>query len=190
VSLVWPLAFGLVLALALGGKPQRLAELRLHGVWLFYVGIAMRIWAFPFHWLPWSSPSFALELSLAAYGVFVLAMLVNVRIPGVAIVGVGLLMNLVTTAVNDEHMPALPSALIAAGKHFTVSRNSAMAIHPHLPWLIDRWAAPDWVPWGNVFSVGDVIVSIGAVVFAVVATRALDRRMRPGWVRRAAVSAS
>ncbi len=191
MSLIWPLVAGLVLALALGGKLQRLAEIRLRAVWLFYLGIGMRIVAFPFWWLPWHTPkNVALPLSLAAYGVLVLALLANLRVPGLAIGGVGLLLNFVTTAVNDQHMPALPSALLAAGKHFTVSRNSAVAQRPHLPWLIDRWAAPDWVPWGNVFSVGDVIVSVGAVVFALVATGALDRLPWPRGRRRAVAPAA
>jgi hypothetical protein len=29
---------------------------------------------------------------------------------------------------------------------------------------VDRWAAPSWVPLGNVFSVGDVLIAIGVVV--------------------------
>ena len=35
---------------------------------------------------------------------------------------------------------------------------------PTLPWLVDRWAAPDWIPLANVFSVGDVVIALGAVV--------------------------
>jgi hypothetical protein len=29
---------------------------------------------------------------------------------------------------------------------------------------VDRWAAPSWVPFGNVFSVGDLLIAIGVVV--------------------------
>jgi hypothetical protein len=70
-------------------------------------------------------------------------------------------------------MPALPSALRAAGLHFEQSRNSTAASAPNLSWLVDRWAAPDWVPWANVFSVGDVLIAVGGFVFALVATGAL-----------------
>jgi hypothetical protein len=176
MSLVWPLIVGLAVALALGGKLRRLASLRLRAPWLFYLGIGIRIAAFPFSWLPWQTPqSVAIPLSLLSFAVFVFAVAVNLHIPGLAIGSVGLLSNFLTTAVNGGHMPARRTALEAAGLHFTVSRDSAVAHHPHLSWLIDRWAAPAWVPWANVYSVGDVVISVGALVFALRATGALDR---------------
>ena len=49
--------------------------------------------------------------------------------------------------------------------------NSVLTAHPHLSWLVDRWAVPDWLPLGNVYSVGDVIIGIGLVVAIVVAMR-------------------
>jgi hypothetical protein len=87
-------------------------------------------------------------------------------------------------------MPALPSALRAAGHVFTQNRNSAVLSHPHLSWLIDRWAAPQWIPQANVFSVGDVAIATGGLVFALAATGVLERfRLRATtklaeWLRR------
>ena len=46
---------------------------------------------------------------------------------------------------------------------------------PHLGWLVDRWAAPPWVPYANVFSVGDILIAVGGFVFALAATGVLDR---------------
>jgi hypothetical protein len=74
---------------------------------------------------------------------------------------------------NGGHMPALPAALRAAGLHFQRSRNSTALSAPHLSWLVDRWAAPGWVPWANVFSAGDVAIAVGGVAFALAATGAL-----------------
>ncbi len=62
--------------------------------------------------------------------------------------------------------------------HFARSRNGVAAAQPRLAWLVDRWAAPRWVPWGNVFSVGDVLIAAGGLVFALAATGALRRRPR------------
>ena len=42
--------------------------------------------------------------------------------------------------------------------------NSTASSDPSLPWLVDRWAAPDWLPLANVFSVGDVVIAVGAFV--------------------------
>jgi heme/copper-type cytochrome/quinol oxidase subunit 1 len=188
VSLVWPVAAGLVLALALGGRLQRLARLRWRGLWLFYVALAVRIVAFPFAFLPWRTPEgTAKVLYLASYAILVVAVALNFRIPGVAVVATGMALNVLAISVNEGHMPALPSALRGAGLHFTRSRNSEVFAHPRLPWLIDRWAVPSWIPWGSIFSVGDVIVAVGAVCFALLATGALDR-FRPRRGRGTAVA--
>jgi hypothetical protein len=79
-------------------------------------------------------------------------------------------------------MPGLPSALRAAGHTYTGSHNNeVVSSHPHLAWLVDRWAVPHWIPGGNVYSVGDVLIAIGAVVMvaaAMGATVPLAGRLR------------
>ena len=40
--------------------------------------------------------------------------------------------------------------------------NSVALADPRLPWLIDRFATPRWVPFASVFSVGDVLIVLGA----------------------------
>jgi hypothetical protein len=176
MSLVWPLLVGLVLAVALGGRLQRIGELRLRGLWLFYVALAFQFAAYPLRWMPWHTrDGIAKPLWLASYGVIALATVVNLRAPGVPVIIVGMLSNIAAIVTNGGHMPALPSALRGAGLHFSVSNNSARMAHPHLAWLVDRWAAPSWVPWGNVFSVGDLVIGVGSIVFALVATGALGR---------------
>jgi hypothetical protein len=70
------------------------------------------------------------------------------------------------------HMPADPAAIAAAGEAYSgVNANSVAAESPALPWLIDRWAAPEWVPWANVYSVGDLLILAGATLLVAAATR-------------------
>src|SRR5205085_11510025 len=93
------------------------------------------------------------------------AALVNIRLRGAAILALGMLSNLAAVASNGGHMPARASALRAAGVLYRgVHNNSAVASHPKLSWLIDRWPVPAWIPLGNVYSVGDVLIAAGAVV--------------------------
>jgi Family of unknown function (DUF5317) len=180
VALVLPLLLGLAVAPLVGGRWQSLGRVRLTGVPLFYAAIALQIAAFPVRRMPWRTPDrIAIILWIVSYALFALALLLNARVPGVALVGAGLVSNVAAIIANRGHMPALPGALHAAGLHFTVSRNSAMSTAPHLPWLVDRWAAPGWIPWANVFSVGDVAIAAGGLVFALVATEAF--RHGPGF---------
>jgi hypothetical protein len=189
MALAWPLLAGLAVAPLLGGNWRALAQIRLRAVWLFFFAFGLQVAAFPFEWMPWRTPDgVAIKLWLASYAVLLLAIVCNARLPGVPIVAVGLMSNLAAIVANGGHMPALPSALRAAGLHFHVSRNSAEMAQPHLAWLVDRWAAPHWIPYANVYSVGDLTIIVGSLTFALLATGALRRRPRRG--RQAATSAT
>jgi hypothetical protein len=60
-----------------------------------------------------------------------------------------------------------------------VHDNSIDKTHPHLALLVDRWATPHWLPLGNVFSVGDVLIAVGAAVVVLVAMLVAPRACRP-----------
>lgn len=189
MALALPLLAGFLLAPLLGGRWSRIGRLRLRVVWLFYVAIALQLIAFPVKVLPWhTSDRIGVVLWLISYGLFAAAVAANFRIPGIPLIAAGLVSNLLAITTNGGHMPALPSALRAAGLHFATghSRNSAVLPTPHLAWLVDRWAAPSWVPWANVFSVGDVLIMTGGLLFALGVTGALRRpsrrQPRPGYL--------
>jgi uncharacterized protein DUF5317 len=174
VSLALPLLAALAVAPLLGGRWSRIASVRIRVVWIFYIAIALQIVAFPFKRLPWRTPDkIGTILWIVSFFAFLLAMAVNARLPGVPLIAAGLVSNLTAVLANGGHMPALPSALHAAGMHFVTSNNSTAMASPHLAWLVDRWAMPDWVPWGNVFSVGDIAVMTGGVVLVLAVTGAL-----------------
>jgi len=176
MALVLPLALGLAVAPLFGGRWSVLGRLRLRAVLLFYGAFALQLAAFPASRLPWRTPDrIAVWLWLASYAVFAVALARNARVPGVLLVAIGLVSNVAAIVSNGGHMPALPGALRAAGLHFEQSRNSVAAAHPQLAWLVDRWAAPHWLPWGNVYSVGDVAIALGGFLFALAATGALRR---------------
>jgi hypothetical protein len=175
MALALPLLAGLALAPLFGGRLRRIGEIRLRSTGLFFAAIALQLAAFPVSALPWHTPEdVAVALWLGSYGLLVLAALRNVRLRGVPLVVVGMIFNLSAILANSGHMPALPAALRAAGLHFQQSRNSIASSTPHLGWLVDRWGAPPWVPYANVFSVGDILIAVGGLVFAFAATGALE----------------
>ena len=58
--------------------------------------------------------------------------------------------------------------------------------HPALELLTDIFAMPHWMPFANVFSIGDVLISVGVgIVIAVAMTAPRPRGRSPG-VREAA----
>jgi len=176
MALALPLLAGLALAPLFGGRLRRLGEVRLRSAGLFFAAIALQLAAFPVSALPWHTPdNVAVGLWLGSYALLALAAGRNLRLPGVPLVVIGMISNLSAILANGGHMPALPAALRAAGHHFLQSRNSIALSRPHLGWLVDRWAAPPWVPYANVFSVGDILIAVGGFVFAFAATGALKR---------------
>ena len=178
--LVLAVLVGLALGRLLGGRVSALAAIPIRAPWLFYAAIALQIAGYPSGVLPWSiGDSLATALWMVSYALVIAAVAVNVRLPGAGIVGLGMLSNLAAVVSNGGHMPARASALRAAGMLYKgVHNNSAIAVHPNLPWLIDRWPVPVWIPMGNVYSVGDVLIAVGGVVL-VVAGMGVRLRRRP-----------
>jgi hypothetical protein len=157
---------GLALGRMLGGRVSALASIPIRAPWLFYAAVGVQIVGYPSGILPWSiGDAVATGLWLLSYALLIAAVAVNARLPGAVIVGLGMLSNLAAVVGNGGHMPARASALRAAGVLYRgVHNNSAVASHPNLPWLVDRWPVPAFIPMGNVYSVGDVLIAAGAVV--------------------------
>jgi Family of unknown function (DUF5317) len=163
---------GLIVGLVLGGSFRGLANLRVRFLWLAYVGIALQVAAFPSGVLPWSMPEVvASALWLGSFVALGGLIVVNVRIPGLALIGLGQACNLVAILANHGLMPVTRGALDAAGLSYHQHNNSLSVVHPHLAWLVDRWAVPSWLPMGNVYSVGDVAIGVGVLVTIVIAMR-------------------
>jgi Family of unknown function (DUF5317) len=177
-----PIAVALPLALLCGGRLGRISSLKLRGLWLFFLAFGIQVVAFPFAFLPWTTGQDAAKvLWLVSYGCLLVGAVLNRRILGAQVVAVGMALNLVAILANGGRMPATPEAMEAAGLSFAVKHNSVAASDPKVPWLVDRFAAPEWVPLTNVFSVGDVVIAVGAVVlvFAATGARLPLRRLQP-----------
>jgi len=169
----------LVLGKLLGGTLTNLGTTRVRGKELAFAAIGLQLVAFPSDLLPWSTPtSVAKVLWLGSYTLLGAMVVLNRRIDGVPVVAAGLVCNLVAIVANGGLMPVRPGALAASGGHYAVHNNSIQLGHPHVALLVDRWAAPAWVPFANVFSVGDVLIALGIAAAVVSCMRGGSRRMR------------
>jgi Family of unknown function (DUF5317) len=151
---------GLTVPLA-GGSLRGLGNLRLRALWLIWLALAVQVAVFTV--VPEGSPSAHAAAYLGTYGLGLAFLVVNRGVPGMLVIGIGALLNLAAIVANGGQMPALPSALEAAGLEpepggFT---NSVAAAGAPLWFLGDVFAVP-W-PWflANVFSVGDVVIALG-----------------------------
>jgi hypothetical protein len=163
----------LIVGKLLGGRLTSLADTPIAGTKLVFAAIVLQMIAFPWNFLPWTTPSdVARALWLFSFGLLVLMLVQNRALRGAMIIAGGLACNLIAVVANHGLMPVLPSALRAAGTQYHVHNNSISAVQPNLGFLVDRWGAPQWLPLANVFSVGDCLIAIGTIVAIVAAMKA------------------
>lgn len=105
-------------------------------------------------------------LLIATYVVLAGVIAANLRLPGLAIIALGGLANGAAITANHGVMPARPEALATAGMvaNPQAYTNSAAVLDAKLPWLGDIAGVPAWVPAANVFSIGDLLMIVGAWV--------------------------
>jgi hypothetical protein len=154
-----------------GRRPLHPPHLRL--VWLALVAFFPQLIAF---YLPAGSRSPADSLAAAALVGSQIALLIfawlNRKQPGFWALGLGLALNLLVIALNGGLMPISPEtagrlmpnaapAVLQAG-HRLGKDIVVPAAATRLEWLADRFLLPSWVPYRLVFSLGDVLIALGA----------------------------
>jgi len=164
--------------LLLGGDLRRLAAVRLRAVPWLLAGLGVQTLVVE---VPMPRPP-AVAGHLASYAVAAWFVLVNRRLAGLPVVAAGAASNALVIALNGGVMPASAAARHLAGlRESTGFVNSGPVAHPALAFLGDVFAVPAPVPLANVFSVGDVLIVLGAglISCAVCGTRWTTPRSSP-----------
>ena len=174
--ILYAVLIGILTGLVAGGRLSGLAALHMRWSWVIMAGLLVQVVLFS---EPVSARIGGLgpPIYVASTAVVIGAVLANRAITGMPIVALGALSNLAAIIANGGFMPADPAALTALGAaHPTAYSNSTIVPDPALAPLTDIFALPAWVPFANVFSIGDVVIGIGVGVVIVTAMRAADRR--------------
>jgi hypothetical protein len=168
----------LLIPVLLGGRLARMAQVQLRrGSWIMgALGVQVLIIELL------TGPQLLLQAAhIATYVVAAWCLIVNRRIPGLWLIGLGAASNGITIAVNAGTLPARAGALQAAGLYVPQSGfvNSGLLLHPHLAWLGDMFAVPAPLPLANVSSIGDILIITG---LAVASWRICGTRWTTPWV--------
>lgn len=169
------------LALALGGRLARLAELELRSTWTVAGALAVQIALFTR--LGGALPdAVARSLHLATYGLLVLFAMRNARVRALWALAGGMVMNFVVIAANGGRMPLDAAAARVAG--LTPASYANVSTHAHRLWFLgDVFALPKRLPGATVVSPGDVLIVVGTIAFVVLVSLG-DRGRPPLDVRR------
>jgi Family of unknown function (DUF5317) len=171
VFILYALPIGILLGLLLRGRPAGLAALQFRWPWLLIAGLLIQVVLFT-DAVAAGVGDLGPVIYVGSTAAVFAGVVRNVRIPGMALVALGALANLAAIVANGGYMPAGAAAMAALGKSDpTIYSNSAVVAHPALEPLTDIFALPAWVPFANIFSVGDVLIGLGVVVIIVAAMR-------------------
>ena len=97
----------------------------------------------------------------------------NRKLPGMRVLSLGLVLNLIVILANGGFMPinpetieeALPAASnryqLKVGERFGAKDILLTKDETKLEWLADRYLMPSWFPFQAAFSIGDIIIALG-----------------------------
>jgi len=149
---------------------------KLHMPWIVVTAAAPQFLAFGFtatrRHISDDYASVALVGSMILWLAFTMA---NHRFPGFWMLGLGLAANLLVIVANGGFMPISPETLQAlmpatASEHLQIGQRLGyskdivlLASQTRLAWLSDCLLLPSWLPYQVAFSIGDVLIALGAV---------------------------
>ncbi|MBV9663171.1 MAG: DUF5317 domain-containing protein [Actinobacteria bacterium] len=163
--MIFVIAFALVLlsVVLARGDVRKLGALRFRWIGLLLAALAIQVLVISILHL-----SHALDVTfhIASYVLVSGFLVANWRIAGMPILALGAMLNFLAISANGGVMPANPHALRRAGfdRQYAHFENSQALKHPKLPWIGDEFAIPKSWPVHNVFSVGDVLIIVGAAI--------------------------
>ena len=169
--LLYAVALGLICGLVTRGDIHALGTVRVRFWQVALAGLAFQLLLFT---QPLAAMVGALGPSLYVVSTtaVLMALVINLRQPGFALILVGALANFAVVTLNGGQMPASPEAYMAlngvAAVPTTDFSNSALAgPHTVLAFLGDNYVLPRPFPLANVFSIGDVLIGVGGAWFIV-----------------------
>jgi hypothetical protein len=165
---------GLLLGKLAGGRISRIGSARIRFWPLVFLALAIQLLIFlPF--FQWPQTVVAILYSLSMGLLFVFGLL-SIRLPGMVIIILGLLLNLLAISFNGGFMPADAEAYASVGKGSTakalqenqvVNNLRLMTDQTKLNGLGDRIPLPFPMGLGSVISAGDIVLLVGLLVLII-----------------------
>ena len=170
--ILYAIPLGLIVGALLGGSLAGLGTIRFRWAGLALIGFAAQVVLFSD---PVTARVGALgpPLYVASTALVFVAVLRNLAIRGMPLVAAGAASNLAAIVANGGYMPASPSAAAEMGRSASDTySNTAIFESPALAPLTDVIPLPQWLPFANIVSVGDILIAAGIVVVIAAAMRA------------------
>jgi hypothetical protein len=145
-----------------GGRLSALGDLEFRHAWVAVAALAIQVLIISV--IPGGGGGLSEEIHLVSYAILGAFLVLNRHIPGLLVIAAGGVLNFLAIVTNGGVMPADPDAVAAAGipREAGEFANSAPTDDATLGFLGDVFHTPAWLPIHNVFSVGDLVIVLGA----------------------------
>jgi hypothetical protein len=163
--IIYVIVIGIIIGYLCGGELKYITDITLYYKPLVICAIFIQLIIF-------SDFSFVLLLSdiaisvlhIISYILLIAFIVLNFKIPGISVIGLGALLNSLVIFLNGGYMPSL---LV---KHTGAIDNNIIDISDKtiFPLLGDIFSLPEWLPLTNNFSIGDILIGIGACIYFVI----------------------
>lgn len=172
--LLWAVILGVLIGFLRKGSLKNLAQLKLYGAWLILAALVIQLLIFP---LGPREPlvRFGTEyLHILSYLLLLAFVFLNRRYWQIILMGLGMLSNFLVILLNGGYMPATEAALRGAGLNRVADRVVAgntsgniilMSESTKLNFLGDIMYIPSGIPFANTFSIGDLLLGLGIILF-------------------------
>jgi len=160
---------GALIGFARGGRLERLAYLPIRLAWLAALAWLVQVVLFVSP-LADALDDWAAPIHLASIVLLAVVIFANRSLPGVMLLGLGLLLNATVYALNGGFMPVSEAALVASGNSASLAAMAGGAgfqktflEQPSTP----LWFLGDVLPMpvaGKIYSIGDVVAVLGIFV--------------------------
>jgi hypothetical protein len=176
VILLWALAVALFVAFLRGGSLRNLADFHLEWGWL--AGLALAIQIVAVYWIKGDGYLYLQGGALVVSSLLLLPVVWrNRRSPGLALIGLGLVLNLAVMMANGGFMPITSEAVARIEQQHLIvhldgvermsgSKSIVLPREETALWaLSDIFIIPPPFPVASAFSLGDLLVAVGASIF-------------------------
>jgi hypothetical protein len=171
VFILYALVIGVALGLLAGGRPSGLARLDFRWPWVIAGGLFVQLVLFH-DAVAAVVGDVGAPIYVASTALVLLGVVRNLAMSGIPVLVLGAVSNVAAIVANGGYMPAGAAAMAALGRSDPmIYSNSVVLAKPALEPLTDVFALPSWLPFANVFSVGDVLIAIGVAWVVIGAMR-------------------
>ena len=142
--------------------------------WLVLISVLPQLLIFQISFTSvWFPDSFAAGILMISQLLLVIFVSANWQAPGMRILGIGLLLNLLVISFNGGFMPMdpdtarslfpnAPDEIWVIGERIGRSKNVLLPTEgTRLAILSDRILLPKWFPWARAISIGDLLITAG-----------------------------